>query len=102
MSNGSAAEKWRRRLAEQSHGGQSIQACCKQHGLANASFHYWKRRLRAEASPAPERFLPIGVAASSSTSSTLALEGPDGWTLRVPCEEQALRLVLRLLGERRC
>lgn len=99
MSSGSAAEKWRRRLAEQSHGGQSIQAYCKQHGLANASFHYWERRLRAEASPAPERFLSVGVVASPST---LALEGPDGWTLRVPCEEQALRLVLRLLGERRC
>lgn len=99
MSNGSAAEKWRRRLVEQDRSGQSIKAFCEQHGLANASFHYWKRRLREEASPAPERFLPVGVVASSST---FALEGPDGWTLRVPCEEQALRLVLRLLGERRC
>lgn len=95
MSNGSAAEKWRRRIAEQSHSGQSIQAYCKQHGLANASFHYWKRRLRSEA----RNFLPIGVVASPST---VAIDGPDGWTLRVPCEEQALRLVLRLLGERRC
>ena len=99
MSSGSAAEQWRRRIAEQVHGGQSIRAYCKQHGLANASFHYWKRRLRAEASPAPEGFLAVGVVASPST---LALEGPDGWTLRVPCEEPALRLVLRLLGERRC
>ncbi|MBL9085024.1 MAG: hypothetical protein JNK76_24685 [Planctomycetales bacterium] len=95
MSNGSAAEKWRRRIAEQVHGGQSIQAYCKQHGLANASFHYWKRRLREEA----KGFVPVGVVAAPST---LALEGPNGWTLRVPCEEPALRLVLRLLGERRC
>lgn len=95
MSNGSAAEKWRRRIAEQSHGGQSIQAYCKQHGLANASFHYWKRRLCNEATS----FLPVGVVASPLT---IAIDGPDGWTLRVPCEEQALRLVLRLLGERRC
>lgn len=99
MSSGSTAEKWRQRIAEQSRSGQSIKTFCERHGLANASFHYWKRRLRAEASPAPEGFLAVGVVASPST---LALEGPDGWTLRVPCEEQALRLVLRLLGERRC
>jgi transposase-like protein len=73
MSNGSAVEKWRRRLAEQDHrSGQSIKTFREQHGLANASFHYWKRRLRAEASPAPERFLPVGVVASPST---LALGG---------------------------
>ena len=99
MSNGSAAEKWRRRLAEQDQSGEPIKTFCERHGLANASFHYWKRRLRAEASPAPEGFVPVGVVAAPST---LALEGPNGWTLRVPCEEPALRLVLRLLGERRC
>lgn len=99
MSSGSTAEKWRQRIAEQSRSGQSIKTFCEQHSLANASFHYWKRRLLAEASPTPERFLSVGVVASPST---IALEGPDGWTLRVPYEEQALRLVLRLLGERRC
>lgn len=95
MSNGSAAEKWRRRLAEQSRSGESIKTFCERQGLGNSSFHYWKRRLREEA----EGFVPVGVVAAPST---LALEGPNGWTLRVPCEEPALRLVLRLLGERRC
>ncbi len=95
MSRGLAAEKWRRRLAEQDRSGQSIKTFCEQHGLAHASFYYWKRRLRNEATS----FLPVGVVASPAT---IAIEGPDGWTLRVPCEEQALRLVLRILGERRC
>jgi len=95
MSSGSAAEKWRRRLAEQDRSGQSIKTFCEQHGLANASFHYWKRRLRNEATS----FLPVGVVTSQSM---IAIDGPDGWTLRVPCEEQALRLVLRLLVERPC
>ena len=78
MSSGSTAEKWRQRIVEQSRSGQSIKTFCEQHSLANASFHYWKRRLRAEASPTPERFLSVGVVASPST---IAIEGPDGWTL---------------------
>jgi len=97
MSSGSTAEKWRQRIAEQDRSGESIKTFCERHGLANSSFHYWKRRLRAEASPASECFLPVGVVASPAT---IAIDGPNGWTLRVPCEEQALRLVLRLLGER--
>jgi hypothetical protein len=42
------------------------------------------------------------LALSIASPSMIAIEGPDGWTLRLPCEEQALRLVPRLLGERRC
>jgi hypothetical protein len=39
---------WRRRLERQSSSGLSIAAFCVREGLSEASFHSWKRRLRAE------------------------------------------------------
>lgn len=93
----SAAEKWRQRIAEQARGGYSIAAFCERHGLANSSFHYWKRRLRDE-SPASlssaDRFVQISVAPAAPT---VVVERPDGLILRVPCETGALRTVLAAL-----
>jgi transposase-like protein len=94
------AEKWRRRIAEQQSSGQSIAAFCRRHDLTQVSFHYWKRRLRDEPAASPQsRFLPISVLDSALS---ISIERPDGLVLRVPCDERALGLVLRVLGERSC
>jgi transposase-like protein len=94
------AEKWRRRIAEQRESELSIAAFCRRHGLTQVSFHYWKRRLRDEpATPAPSRFLPISVIDSALS---VTIERPDGLVLRVPCDERALGLVLRVLDGCSC
>ena len=93
-------EKWRRRIAEQRESGLSIAAYCRRHDLTQVSFHYWKRRLRDEPAKAgPARFLPVSVLDSAVSVS---IERPDGLVLRVPCDERALRIVLRILDERPC
>ena len=38
---------WRERVARWSTSGQSVRAFCRQHGLIETSFYYWKRELRA-------------------------------------------------------
>ena len=38
---------WRERVARWSTSGLSVRAFCRQHGLIETSFYYWKRELRA-------------------------------------------------------
>jgi transposase-like protein len=100
MRIGSAAAKWRQRIAEQARCGQSITAFCERHGLANSSFHYWKRRLRDESAASlssADRFVQLAVAPAA-----VVIERPDGLILRVPCEERALRTVLAALVPPTC
>lgn len=39
--------RWRERVARWQASGLSVRAFCRQHGLAEASFYYWKRELQA-------------------------------------------------------
>ena len=38
---------WRERVARWSTSGLSVRAFCRQHGLVETSFYYWKRELQA-------------------------------------------------------
>jgi transposase-like protein len=95
-----AAKQWARRLAQQQESGLSIAAFCRRHDLSQVTFHYWKRRFRSEpARPVGNRFLPISVIDSGLS---ISIERPNGLVLRVPCDERALRLVLRVLDGPSC
>jgi transposase-like protein len=96
------AEGWRRRLTEQRRGGLSIAAYCLRYGLSVASFYYWKRKFRDERPARPtqrDTFLPIAVAAANGS---IEIERPDGLVLRVPCDEQVLRMTLGVLESHGC
>jgi|JI10StandDraft_1071094.scaffolds.fasta_scaffold392805_1 transposase-like protein len=69
---------WRERVARWSTSGQSVRAFCRQHGLIETSFYYWKRELRAReaavtaatgsAAPSHATASPAMAAAKSSAS----------------------------------
>jgi hypothetical protein len=90
-------EGWTQRVADQEQSGLSVRAYCKQQGLGEHSFYQWRKRLRTEE---PVSFALVEERKAAWTAKEprmleLALNG--GERLRIPCEEAALELVLRVV-----
>ena len=91
---------WRERIAAQERSGLSVQQFCKEQGLNNPSFYYWRKRLRQQT---PVRFALIetGVAPQPPACSEHCLELvlPAGERLRIGAGVNAavLRTVLEAL-----
>ena len=81
---GTRDEYWRERIAAQERSGLSVQQFCKEQGLNNPSFYYWRKRLRQQT---PVRFALIetGVAPQPPARSEQCLELvlPAGERLRI-------------------
>ena len=94
----SKSKYWSRLIAEQEAGGQKIGQFCREHGIAEASFYYWRKRLRRSA---PVRFavLETAPAEASRTTAALELEFRNGERLHIGHQVDAdtLRLVLDAL-----
>lgn len=103
--------QWRERVARWTTSGLSVRAFCRQHGLIETSFSYWKRELRARdaaavASPAiapakslaqkkplakksPPRFVPVTVMAAATVS--VEVRCPSGHVVLLPsCDVASL------------
>jgi len=97
---GTRDEYWRERIAAQERSGLSVQQFCKEQGLNNPSFYYWRKRLRQQT---PVRFALIetGVAPQPPAHSEHCLELvlPAGERLRIGAGVNAavLRTVLEAL-----
>ncbi len=50
--------QWRERMASWRESGLSVRAFCRQQGLIETSFYYWKRELRARDAAASTRIAP--------------------------------------------
>ena len=92
-------EYWRERIAAQERSGQSVQQFCKEQGLNNPSFYYWRKRLRQQT---PVRFALVETAGSAQHNSSehcLELVLPTGERLRIGAGVDAavLRTVLAAL-----
>jgi hypothetical protein len=67
--------QWRRRVKDWEASGLSVRAFCRQHGLVETSFYYWKRELRSrDAATASARTKPVFVPMTVLPGSTLAVE----------------------------
>ena len=74
--------EWQRLINEQSDSGQTQAAFCAANGISVASFQNWRRRLAAEASPAP--WFELGTLAQQGTSAwDIELDLGDGVCLRL-------------------
>lgn len=105
---------WRRHLEQRRASGLTIRDYCRKHGLAEASYKYWRRtiadrdRLRVE--PKTPAFVPVTISApSASTSTSASVSAIDirlktGTTIRVrtDCDRQLLADVLTVLEGRSC
>jgi transposase-like protein len=87
-------EEWRRRVKEQEESGVSVRVYCKQHGLAEHALYAWRRRVRVDE---PISFALVKTQLSKEELPALELLLSGGERLRIPCEEAALGVVLRVL-----
>jgi hypothetical protein len=96
---GTRDEYWRERIAAQERSGLSVQQFCKEQGLNNPSFYYWRKRLRRQT---PVRFALIETGAAPQhtyAEPCLELVLPTGERLRISAgvNAAALRTVLEAL-----
>ena len=98
---GGAEGMWRERLDRFLSSGLTVQAFCRQAGIAESNSYSWKRRLGVNATPATKRlraepwFVPVSVSPVISTREVrIAL--PGGAVVHVPIEadERVLKAVI--------
>jgi hypothetical protein len=55
---------WRKHVKRQRSGGESVRGYCREHGLKEPAFYWWRRELaRREAIPTRPSFVPVEVVA---------------------------------------
>ncbi len=90
-------DQWRERIAEQARSRLSVKQFCKDRGIAEHTFYYWRKRLRA---PEPVRFALVDrTGAPPAPEWNLELTLVTGERLRVSAGVDAvtLRTVLEAL-----
>ena len=91
-------EWWRQRIARQEQSGQSIRAFCKDQGVGEHLFYYWRQRLREE--KVPMRFALLEAKpCEAAKPQTMELVLTSGDHLRIPIDAATLRLVVSVLRE---
>jgi hypothetical protein len=96
-------EDWRQLISEHKQSGLTVKAFCQKHGVSEALFYSWRKRVVAEDQPA--RFALVatdGVAPSAAALPPLQLVLTGGERLEIPSgtDEATLRTVLGLLRQR--
>jgi hypothetical protein len=87
---------WSRLIAEQEAGGQKVRPFCRERGIGEASFYYWRKRLRRKSDTVRFALLETRPTDSASTASALELVLTSGERLRIGDKVDAttLRMVL--------
>ena len=97
---------WRRLILEQRRSGQTIVGFCREQGLTESAFHFWKRKLRDRrrkrvteklaSDASTPTFVPVSVSGTMTSSITLELGGA---ILRIApgVDAELLRTVLAAL-----
>jgi 4'-phosphopantetheinyl transferase EntD len=98
---------WREVIERQQASGQSIVGFCSKEGLAPASFHAWKRRLRRHRretgrKAARQALVPVRIVSDSAGGGgNLEVQWPGGVVLRVQgCDVQTVGAVVTALSAR--
>ncbi len=100
-------QSWRSHLKRQASGGTTIRSYCREHGLQEASFHYWRRviaeRDRQSATstaPTTPAFLPVAIIEPTAQplNSPIDIRLADGRRVRVRpgCDRRLLADVLTI------
>ena len=108
MAKASRADRqryWREVIERQQASGQSIVGFCSKEGLAPASFHAWKRRLRRsrrgiERESANQALVPVQIVSDPKADvGRLEVQWPGGVVLRVQdCDAQIIGAVVAALS----
>lgn len=108
MAKASRADRrryWQVVIERQQASGQSIVGFCYKEGLAPASFHAWKRRLRRsrcgiERASANQALVPVQIVSDpKADAGRLEVQWPGGVVLRVQgCDAQMIGAVVAALS----
>lgn len=91
-------ELWRRKVAQQEQSGQPVRAFCREQGVNEAAFYYWRQRVRKE--NAPVRFALVETKPVIGVQpQRIELVLVSGDRLHIPGDAATLRLVLSVLRE---
>ena len=100
--------RWRRIVRGQPGSGLSIRAYCRQHGLKDSAFYWWRTVLaRRDAQRLPAAFVPVTVTADESARAgdgriEIVLAGARRVQVVGRVNRQALADVVAVLEERPC
>jgi hypothetical protein len=108
MAKASRADRrryWQAVIERQQASGQSIVGFCSGEGLAPASFHAWKRRLRRsrrgiERESANQVLVPVQIVSDpKADAGRMEVQWPGGVVLRVQgCDAQTIGVVVAALS----
>jgi len=108
MAKASRADRrryWQAVIERQQASGQSIVGFCSKEGLAPASFHAWKRRLRRPqrgtgGRSAKQALVPVQIVSGpTADAGRLEVQWPGGVVLRVQgCDAQTIGAVVAALS----
>ena len=91
--------KWRGHLAAWGKSGLSQAAYCRQHGLTQNDFSWWKRRIAGRAVASAHAFMPVHIAAPPRNPYSFEVSLRGGRVLRFDgrVDPAALNAVVRVL-----
>ena len=113
--NGELESVWRERLARHRQSGTTVREFCREAGLKESAFHYWRRELsrrdeQRQSSAPPKRsprrqarrshsspaLLPVSIVAGATPQAPVEVSLPSGITLKVSsgCDVATLRMVI--------
>jgi transposase-like protein len=94
----SKPEYWRKLIAEQEDGGEKVRPFCRERGITEPSFYYWRKRLR-KCKTVQFALLETRPTVTGSTISAFELVLTNGERLRIGKEVDAatLRMVLEVV-----
>jgi hypothetical protein len=103
--SGDRQRYWQAVIERQQASGQSIVGFCSKEGLAPASFHAWKRRLRwprrrTGRRPAKQALVPVQIIRDPKADARrLEVQWPGGIVLRVQgCDAQTIGAVVAVFS----
>jgi hypothetical protein len=94
----SKPEYWRKLIAEQEGRGQKVRPFCRERGITEPSFYYWRKRL-GKCESVQFALLETRPTDTAGTSSAFELVLTSGERLRIGSEVDAatLRMVLEVV-----
>jgi hypothetical protein len=94
------AHEWRRRLRRYHKSRQSVVAFCRQEGVSQPTFYFWRKRLAQAVEPTPRSLEPAGFRpVRLLPAANVDVRLPGGTQLIVPLSDpEGLRLVIETLA----
>jgi len=104
LSRQSKHKKWHQELSKWQQSSMSVAAYCRQTGIPDWQFHYWRKKLLPSTLAPQTKFIELNLSEEIQVSSGLWFELPSGVRLMVSpsFNSEILFRVLSVVGELKC